>query len=335
MNLGATHAAPLLTRLRAHPQGWISGQSLCADLHCSRNAIWKQVEVLRRFGYTIEARPRLGYCLTGAPEAPIPGEVESRLTTRVLGRELAWLPSVDSTNRWLAEKADHGAREGLVVTADTQTAGRGRLDRLWHSPPALNLYLSILLRPAVPLDRAASLSLLLGLALRRAIRALAPELDPRLKWPNDIWIQGRKVCGILCDMRAEPDRIHHVVAGIGLNVNTTAGDFPEKLRPTATSLRLAAGRSFLRAGVLATLLNELEPAYQEWSAHGLAPFLDELNKADLLKGRLVTLTQGTHLLASRANGIAPDGALLLQTPAGITSVYSGDVSIRSISGLRN
>jgi BirA family biotin operon repressor/biotin-[acetyl-CoA-carboxylase] ligase len=324
----------LLERLRASPDDWVSGQDLCAALNCSRTAIWKQIEALRRHGYTVDARPRMGYRLTGVPEAPLPDEVAPRLTTDTLGRQLAWLPSVDSTNRWLAEKADAGAPDGFVVTADTQTAGRGRLDRGWYSPPAINLYASLLLRPDVPLDRAASLALLLGLAVRRALCQLAPGLDIRIKWPNDIWIGSRKVCGILCDMRAEPDRIHHVVAGIGLNVNTTTQDFPRDIRPHATSLRMAAGRFFPRAEVLAAILNALEPVYRDWIAHGLEPFLAELNEADLLKGRAVTLAQGARLLTGLAAGIAPDGALLLTGPDGIASIYSGDVSIRSISGLR-
>lgn len=324
----------LLERLRASPDDWISGQDLCATLACSRTAIWKQIETLRRLGYSVEARPRMGYRLTGVPEAPLPGEVEPRLTTQTLGRPLAWLPSVDSTNRWLSEKAEAGAPEGLVVTADTQTAGRGRLDRGWYSPPALNLYASVLLRPDVPLERAPSLALLIGLAVRRAIRQLAPALNIRIKWPNDIWLDGHKLCGILCDMHAEPDRIHHVVAGIGLNVNTTARDFPSDIRDTATSLRQAAGRFFPRAEVLAAILNTLEPVYHDWIAQGLAPFLEELNDADLLKGRRVTLAQGARLLSGQAGGIGPDGALLLDTPGGPTSIYSGDVTIRTISGLR-
>lgn len=334
MKASPEHRNALLERLRASPDDWISGQELCASLACSRTAIWKQIETLRRLGYSVEARPRMGYRLTGVPEAPLPGEVEPRLTTQTLGRPLVWLPSVDSTNRWLAEKAEAGAPEGLVVTADTQSAGRGRLDRGWYSPPALNLYASVLLRPDVPLERASSLALLLGLAVRRALRPLAPDLDFRIKWPNDVWLGGHKLCGILCDMHAEPDRIHHVVAGIGLNVNTTAKDFPRDIRATATSLRQAAGRFFPRAEVLAALLNALEPAYRDWTVRGLAPFLDELNEADLLKGRQVTLSQGGQLIAGRADGIAPDGALLLATPAGLTPIYSGDVSIRSISGLR-
>ncbi|MFO7535004.1 MAG: biotin--[acetyl-CoA-carboxylase] ligase [Kiritimatiellia bacterium] len=324
----------LLERLRANPQLWLSGQDLCVALNCSRTAIWKQIKNLRHQGYLIEARPRLGYRLASSPEAPLPAEVLARLTTRTLGRHLLWLPDVDSTNRWLTEKADAGTPEGLAVTADTQTAGRGRLNRDWFSPPGLNLYASLLLRPDVPLDRVASLSILLGLAVRRAVRSLAPELEPRLKWPNDIWLGGRKLCGILCDMRAEPDRVRHVVAGIGMNVNTGLQDFPPALHATATSLRLAAHRSFSRAAVLAALLNALEPVYHEWVRTGLASFADELIEADLLKGHRITLSQGERTLEGRADGIAPDGSLLLAGRAGTTSVYSGDVHIESISGLK-
>jgi BirA family biotin operon repressor/biotin-[acetyl-CoA-carboxylase] ligase len=180
----------------------------------------------------------------------------------------------------------------------------------------------------------ASLALVLGLALRRALLEQAPGLDPRIKWPNDIWLDGRKLCGILCEMRAEPDRVRHVVAGLGLNVNTTARDFPAALRATATSLRLASGRRHSRAALLAAFLNHLEPVYTAWAAEGLAPFQSELEQADLLRGRPITLVQGQRPLAGTAVGIAPDGALLLDGPQGIIPVYSGDVSIQTISGLR-
>lgn len=321
--------------LRQQPNAWVSGQTLCAALGVSRAAVWKQVHSLVLHGYTIEARPRMGYRLMAVPEAPLPGEVQPRLTTRRLGRELIWLDSVDSTNRVLGEKAAAGAAEGLVVAADTQTAGRGRLDRVWFSPPGKNLYASILLRPAAPLDRAPSLALLLGLAVRRAVRALAPALDPRLKWPNDLWVDNRKLCGILCDMQAEPDRVHYVAAGIGLNVNTASADFPPEIRASATSLQIAAGRPFPRSEVLAALLNALEPVYRRWEKKGLAPFLNELNEADLLKGRAVTLIQGTRAWSGRADGIAPDGALrLIGADGEITAVYSGDIQVRPIAGLR-
>jgi BirA family biotin operon repressor/biotin-[acetyl-CoA-carboxylase] ligase len=208
------------------------------------------------------------------------------------------------------------------------------MERDWHSPPSLNLYASLLLRPAVPLDRIASLSLILGLAMRRALLDLAPTLEIRLKWPNDIWINGMKVCGILCDMRAEPDRVRHVVAGLGLNINSQPGDFPAALRSTATSLRIATGNRQSRPAVLAAFLNHLEPLYEGWMKDGLEPFLAELNTADLLRGRSVTLAQGPRLISGIAAGIGPDGALLLSGPEGPLSVYSGDVSLRSISGLR-
>lgn len=335
MNGGIQAHLALLERLRADPGAWLSGQALCQALACSRTAIWKQIETLRELGYGIEARPRCGYRLLETPDSPIPEEVQPRLTTARLGRQMTALAEIDSTNRWLADKAETNLPEGFTVTAEAQKAGRGRLDREWFSPTSLNLYTSILLRPAVPLDRVASLSLVLGLAVRRALLALAPELDPRLKWPNDIWIGDRKLCGILCDMRAEPERVRHVVAGIGLNVNITASTLPAALRPTATSLRIATGRPHSRAAVLAAILNQLEPLYDAWLADGLAPLQEELNRADLLRGRAITLSQGPRLLHGTAAGIAPDGALLLAGADGPTPVYSGDVSIRSIAGLRD
>ncbi len=333
MNAVSPACNGVLERIRAG--GWISGQALCDSLRCSRAAVWKQVQALRRQGYAIDARPRIGYRLIRPPDTPLPAEVIPRLTTRVLGRELLWLATVDSTNRLALQKADADAPTGLVVAADTQRAGRGRLERDWFSPPAKNLYASLLLRPRAPLDRIASLTLVLGLAIRRAIRTLAPGLEPRIKWPNDIWLGGRKLCGILCEMRAEPDRVRHVIAGIGLNVNAEAADFPAGLRATATSLNIETGQSYSRAALLAALLNEAEPLLARWEEAGLKPFLDEWAGADLLRGRAVTLTQGADERHGRADGIEPDGSLRLRDSSGsIRLIHSGDVHIRSIDGRR-
>jgi len=264
------------------------------------------------------------------PERPWPAEVQSRLTTACLGRSLIWLPAVDSTNRRLAEEADAGAPEGLVVAADGQTAGRGRLDHTWWSPPGFTLAVSILLRPAVPLDQVASLALLLGLAVRRTLQALPAGLAPQLKWPNDVWLNGRKVGGILCDMRTESGRIRHVTAGIGVNVNGARQDFPPDLRDTATSLQRATGNPWNRAALLAALLNTLEPVYRIWEREGLAPFLAEWRAADLLLGRDLVIEQGARRLVGRADGIEPGGALRLKQDNGeIQIVHAGDAHLRS------
>ncbi len=324
-------AEGILRALRAAQGGDVSGETLCRELGISRAAIWKHVELLRCQGYEIEAQSRRGYRLVAVPNTPLETEVAPLLTTRQLGRALHFLARTDSTSRQLGLLAEQGAPEGTVVVADEQTEGRGRMARAWFSPPGVNLYLSLLLRPRVPPAAATTLPLLAGWGVAQALESVAPRLAPRIKWPNDIHVNGRKICGILCEMQAEADCVQHVIVGLGLNVNLAAADLPADIARVATSLRIASGAEVSRPALLAAILNTLEPAYRRWCDEGLAPFLDALRARDALAGRRVTLDQIGRHLSGRAAGIAADGALLLQTEDGpVVSVVSGDVHITGV-----
>jgi len=286
---------------------------------------------LRAHGYTIEARNRSGYRLAAVPNAAVPTEVVPRLQTRLLGRTYHYLDRADSTNAVLAKLAARGAPDGTVVVAEQQGAGRGRMARGWHSPPGVGLYCSILLRPRVEVARVTSLPLVAGLAVADAVAPHLPVASPpAVKWPNDIWAGGKKLCGILCELEAETDGVHHVIVGIGLNVNFTARDFPPDLRRTATSLRLAGGGVVSRPGLLAALLLRLETDVDQWQREGLAPFLPRLRACDALAGRTVTIDRVSgEPLTGVADGVYADGALRLRLPDGREeAVYSGDAHLR-------
>lgn len=317
----------IVAMLREAGGGEVSSRAICERLAVSRAAVWKQVETLRAGGYVIEACSRRGYRLVAAPDTPHAAEVLPLLTTRRLGRACHYADETGSTNRDGAARALAGADEGLVLVAGCQTAGRGRMTRAWFSPPGANLYFSLLLRPDVELAQAASLPLVLGLAVAEALSGLSPEVRPLVKWPNDILVQGRKVCGILCEMQAETDRVRHIIAGVGVNVNLTRDALPDDLRDRATSLRIETGKTFSRAAVLAAILNRFEPLYDRWRAEGLAPLVPAVNERDALRGRIITLEQGGRRIEGRADGIQPDGALLLRTSEGLVPVYSGEAHV--------
>ncbi|MDD5707688.1 MAG: biotin--[acetyl-CoA-carboxylase] ligase, partial [Kiritimatiellae bacterium] len=194
----------------------VSGEHVARRLGLSRTAVWKQMRALRARGYKIESLGRQGYRLAAVTTAPVPTEVQPRLRTRTLGRELHYLTVTSSTNRDLTRLAEAGAPEGTVVVAECQQAGRGRMTRGWFSPPGGGLYFSVLLRPEIEPARATSLPLIVGLAVARTVERCVPGLRAEVKWPNDILVEGRKICGILCELQAESDRIHHIVAGIGI-----------------------------------------------------------------------------------------------------------------------
>ncbi|HEY2749156.1 MAG TPA: biotin--[acetyl-CoA-carboxylase] ligase, partial [Polyangia bacterium] len=201
---------------------FVSGEAIAAALGISRAAVQKRVEGLKRRGFLVTAAPRRGYRLDGEPDALTADVVGARLTTAWLGRAWRHLPRVGSTNDEAAAwaRAATAAPHGAVVVADAQDAGRGRLGRKWHSPQGESLYLSVVLRPPLPPHRVPPLTLAAGIAVAEAL--VAYEVTPALKWPNDVQLDGKKVAGILTEMSADLDRVHHLVVGIGVNLNGRA-----------------------------------------------------------------------------------------------------------------
>ncbi len=251
------------------------------------------------------------------------------LRTRWLGRTYEWLDACASTNDRAAELARAGAPSGLVVAADSQTAGRGRLGRTWHSPPGSNLYVSVLLRPSRPAHEIPPLTLLVGGALATALAGLG--FAPRLKWPNDVEMvdeagRRRKVAGILTEMSTAGDRAAHVVVGVGLNVNGI--DFPPEIAERATSLRRACGALVDRAQVLSAFLNAFEPMVADFEARGPAAAVAAFEAHAGLPAacRVTAPGQPNERLEGIAVGVDPDGALRLRDEAGhIHRVISGEL----------
>lgn len=301
-----------LRRILEENEGrFVSGEEIGRRLGTSRAAVWKQVQALRRRGYGIEGARGSGYRLLGRPDAIDREDVFGRLEDRGFWADLVVHPVIDSTNSRAMRVAEAGARHGTVVVADAQTSGRGRFGRRWESPPGVNIYLSLLLRPPIEPPRAPQLTLVTAVALAEAVEK-GTGLAPRLKWPNDLYIGGRKAAGILAEMAADPDLVRHVVIGVGLNVNAQPGDFPEELRETATSLRIAAGRTFPRAGMLALFLDAFAAAYGRFLAGGLAPFLPAWRRRSLLDGKRAALRLRDEDVRGTVLGIDDTGRLLFR-----------------------
>ena len=233
----------ILTALRAAGDGAVSGAELSQKLRVSRAAIWARIEDLRSLGYDIEASPHRGYRLVSAPDVLHADDLISRLgKTKVIGRDIRVFQETTSTNDVIEKLARDGVKEGVVVFAESQTRGRGRLGRKWMSPAKRGLWFSVLLRPDLRPQEATRLTVASATALRRAI-ASQTGLKPEIKWPNDILIQGKKVAGILTELSAELDHVKYVILGIGVDVNLSPGDFPAELRKVATSLKDRAGQA--------------------------------------------------------------------------------------------
>ena len=252
-------------------------------------------------------------------------EVRGALRPGFPWTDLVCLDVIDSTNRVAMELAENGAPHGTVVVADAQTAGRGRMGRRWVSPAGKNLYVSLLLRPSVPTVDATRLALVAGVALADAVEAVG--VPASLKWPNDLYCEGRKAAGILAEMASDPNGVRHVVIGVGLNVNMEEDDFPPDLRDTATSLRIRAGRVFRRVDVLARLLEAFGTRYAEFIGGGFSSLRDGWDRRDFLRGRRVLLRRQGGEGWGTADGLDTVGALRFLPDGGpaIESVHSGEI----------
>jgi BirA family biotin operon repressor/biotin-[acetyl-CoA-carboxylase] ligase len=320
----------IIRLLKSSPKAFVSGEVLRRALGVSRSAVWKHVQGLRKSGYTIEAGPRIGYRLD-LSSLPFNGvELASRLKTDFIGRRICFLKAVDSTNARAFELARLQEPEGTVVVADSQSSGKGRIGRQWTSPPGVNLYTSILFKPAVLPRDAQKLTLLMAVAVAETITGFLGR-RPSVKWPNDILVGSRKLAGILMEMESEADRVRFVVAGIGVNINMPMSLVDESLRPVATSIMEETGKETSRVEFTTALYSCIEKWYNVVSeagfgSRGFLPVMDAWRGYFVSEGKPVRVRSFGRTIEGICEGIDTDGALLLRRPSGKTErVISGDV----------
>ncbi|MCY1077662.1 biotin--[acetyl-CoA-carboxylase] ligase [Archangium lansingense] len=303
---------------------FLSGEALSAKLGLSRTAVWKHVQSLREKGYRIDAVPARGYRLVDVPDRLSPLELAPLLSTHHLGQSIHFHESLPSTNEAAFRLAQDGAEHGEVVITEQQTAGRGRRGRTWVSPSGLNLYFSAILRPELPPQRAPELTLVAAVALAEALRET--DADALIKWPNDVQIGGRKVAGILTELSAEPERVHFVVLGIGVNLNAGPEDFPPEVATTATSLSQALGRRVNRALFTTALWGRLEEWLDLHHEVGFDPVRQRWKELSATLRQEVLVRTDRSELRGVAEDIDVSGALLVRTAGGsLERVLAGDV----------
>ncbi|MEQ6000059.1 biotin--[acetyl-CoA-carboxylase] ligase [Bacillus amyloliquefaciens] len=324
--MGSTLRTRLIDLFSEAGDGFISGQKISDALGCSRTAVWKHIEELRKEGYEVEAVRRKGYRLIKKPGKLSESEIRFGLKTEVLGKQLHYRDVLPSTQKTAHELANDGAPEGTLVVADKQTAGRGRMARVWHSQEGNGIWMSLILRPDVPLQKTPQLTLLSAVAVVQAIEAFT-GVQPAIKWPNDLMIHGKKAVGILTELQAEEDRVRSVILGIGINVNQQETDFPGELQDIATSLSMEAGEKIDRAGLIQEILLTFEKRYQDYLKHGFKPIklLWESYAVGLGNELRARTLQGTFY--GKSLGIDDEGVLLLETKDGIKKIYSADIEL--------
>ena len=304
---------------------FVSGGVLCDKLDVPRAELLKRIDSLRERGYVIHTRGGLGYRLVEVPDRLGEAQIGPLLASGELGRKIHHLEELESTNDEAHRLAEAGALHGEVVVADSQTKGRGRRSRSWIAPAGKAVTLSVILRPTLPVARAPEITLASAVAVAEAARELGAH-SARIKWPNDVECKGRKIAGLLTELRTETDRVRHAVLGVGFNVSMQMSDFPEELRPLATSLLTESGERQPRPVVVARLLEHLEEWLSLHETEGFGPVADRWRELSSTLGRRVRIESGGASVEGDAVDLADDGALLVRVSGGVlVRVLAGDV----------
>lgn len=320
-----------ILKLLKETDGYVSGQELCRRFGVSRTAVWKVINQLKEEGYEIEAVRNRGYALKGAGDVLSEAELLSCLKTEWAGGRTVYFDATDSTNVQAKRLAEAHAPHGTLVVSDRQDGGKGRRGRSWASPSGVGIWMSLILRPEIAPSSASMLTLAAALAVREGIRE-ETGLSPLIKWPNDLVLNGKKICGILTEMSTELMEIQYVITGIGINVNQR--EFPSEIRDTATSLSLEAGRCFRRSSLIAAILKAFEKDYAAFLKTGdLSLLLEEYNACLVNRGKEVCILDPSGEYRAVAEGIDESGSLLVTLPDGTRrEIISGEVSVRGIYG---
>lgn len=319
----------ILSALRQAGATGVAGTELSNQLQISRAAVWARIEELRKLGYEIEASPHLGYRLLNTPDLLHADDLLAGLgKTKIIGRDIRVFEETTSTNDVVEKLSRDSVKEGVVVFAESQTKGRGRLGRRWMSSSRKGLWFSILLRPSMRPAEATQITIAAATALFRAIRAQT-GIKPEIKWPNDILIKGRKVVGILTELTAEVDRVKHLILGVGINVNHIASDFSEDLRSTASSLRMETGQKQNRAEVAIRILREFDRDYALICDGEFEAVAAEWEENCTTIGRQISVQTGGRVIEGTAESLDREGALILRTQYGqVERIVGGDVTLR-------
>jgi BirA family biotin operon repressor/biotin-[acetyl-CoA-carboxylase] ligase len=315
----------ILKVLQDNRDEFLSGETICNIFSISRTAVWKHINVLRKLGYEIESMSRKGYRLIHHIGLPLPEELKPLIGDSIFARSIDYLDQATSTNQILMQMAEKGAPSGILLIAEQQSEGHGRMNRRWFSPPGQNLYFSTMIRPEIVPHKAPQLALVVAAAIYTALKKLFPHLEVGIKWPNDIFISGKKVAGVLCEMQTDMSFVKHVVIGIGLNVNQL--NFDSCLDSIATSVALEVGEKVSRLQVLAEVIISLDYLYYQWFKDGLTPIIPLLNQASILTGREVTIHLANQSYRATVIGIDDNGFLQVKRDTTIHCVSSGEVHL--------
>ena len=320
-----------ILKLLKESEDFLSGEKISEEFGVTRAAIWKYINSLKEDGYEIESVSRKGYRLLSSPDILTYEEIKDYLNTKYTGGKIYYYDSIDSTNK-MAKEIAHKEEEGTVIVSEEQIEGRGRLGRPWESPKEKGIYFSIILKPQVHPTKVAKLTLVGAAAVQLALEEMG--INSKIKWPNDILINGKKVCGILTEMSSELNMINYVVMGIGINVNLDNNQIPEDLHDKATSLKIESKNEVNRKKLLASILNNFESFYMPFKEDGeITEAIEVCRKNSAVIGKEIQVINGQNKRLCRVLDINNDGELVVEFNDGrIESIFSGEISIRGVDG---
>ncbi|SDB91143.1 BirA family transcriptional regulator, biotin operon repressor / biotin-[acetyl-CoA-carboxylase] ligase [Pelagirhabdus alkalitolerans] len=312
----------LITLLSSKSNTFVSGQWISEQLNLSRTAVWKQIKQLKSDGYVFEAVPNKGYRLVTIPDKVSENTLVWGLETKWLGREVEHYSSLDSTQTLAKKRALEDGHHGLVVVADKQNKGKGRLNRYWESDHDQGVWMSFVLKPDLEPSHAPQLTLLTAVVLAETIESIS-NVTPQIKWPNDLLLDGKKVAGILTEMQGEQDQIHFVVIGLGLNLNQK--NFSKQLSEIATSLCQHTTHSYDKNAFIQAFLTHFEQAYDVFIQHGFDQVRNKWLTYGFRLNETVSYQVGKKAKTGQIRGITDQGALIIENDQKQEYIYSGEI----------
>jgi BirA family biotin operon repressor/biotin-[acetyl-CoA-carboxylase] ligase len=321
----------ILELLKKYENQYISGQYISQILGVSRSAIWKYMNAIKEDGYIIESTSRKGYKLLTSPDILTGDEIKPKLSTNFLGSSIIHFDTIPSTNIKAKELAQE-AEDGTVIISEEQTSGKGRLGRHWVSPKGKGIWMSIILKPSIDPMEASKITLIGAAAVFNALEKR--NIKALIKWPNDLVVNNKKVCGILTEMSAELNKIHYLVIGIGINVNVDKEEFPEDMKDTATSLKMVTGETVDRRNLVCDVLNFFEILYTKFIDTGfISDSIKICKENSIFIGQDVRIIRLNKEFIAKAIDLDDEGQLIIQLEDGtIEKVFSGEVSMRGLYG---
>lgn len=322
----------IINLLKENENTFVSGQKISESLGVSRAAIWKYINSIKEDGYEIESVSRKGYKLISSPDLLTYEEIKNKLNTKYIGNNIIHLDSVDSTNDEAKKRAREGAKEGTVVIAEEQTKGRGRLGRNWTSPKYKGIWMSIILRPDIDPMKVSKVTQIGAAAVTMAAEEMG--IETFIKWPNDIIMNGKKVCGILTEMSGELTKVNYVIMGIGINANIEKEEFPEEIQVVASSLKIEKGQYVKRKELVSKVLNNFENLYDEFINEGkIDKSIEICREKSILIGKQVRIIEREKETKAKVLDLNKDGKLIVQYEDGkVEEIISGEISVRGLNG---